>query len=81
MVIYQHYKGNVYVYIGEGVNVETGEELVYYRNFIFDDGKIFARSRESFYGYVENRVGDLVKRFTFIEDTRGYSAKDKLKGD
>lgn len=56
---YMHYKGEVYTYIKEGTNAETGQKLVAYQD---KKGALWFRPTELFHGpvVVRNKV---VKRF------------------
>ncbi|TVY09864.1 DUF1653 domain-containing protein [Paenibacillus cremeus] len=60
---FQHYKGGIYTYIGEGVHTETLEEYVVYQN---ESGNIWLRPKDMFFGFVETEHG-AKPRFKKIE--------------
>lgn len=62
MAIFEHYKGGVYVKLGNATHTETGEKLVVYKD---SDGKIWTRPYSMFYDKVEVE-GKEVERFRFL---------------
>lgn len=63
MIIYQHYKGGLYKFIGIAIHTETSEKLVIYQN---EEEQIFARPYEMFFGKVEYQ-GEVISRFKEIK--------------
>ncbi len=61
---YKHYKGGVYIVIGEVCHSETLESYVLYKS-IHDSSKIWIRPTEMFKEYVDIN-GSSVKRFLKI---------------
>lgn len=68
--IYRHYKGNKYEVINIGINSETEEEQVIYKQLTdsdkYEKGTIWIRPKEMFEEEVELN-GSKIKRFEFIE--------------
>lgn len=52
--IYKHFKGDLYIVFGEGLNTETQEPYVVYRSFLNPEGKFFIRPYDNFFGMIEN---------------------------
>ncbi len=63
---YQHYKGGIYLKIGEALHTETEEEMVVYVSAF--SGKMFVRPKEMFFEMVEYN-GETMPRFKKIHDT------------
>ncbi|CAM4469326.1 DUF1653 domain-containing protein [Paenibacillus xylanexedens] len=62
-MMYRHFKGGIYEFLQTAEHSETHEILVIYRN---EDGKIYARPYEMFFGSVYVN-GIEVPRFKKIE--------------
>jgi hypothetical protein len=60
-MLYKHYKGGIYTYIGEATHSETGEHLAVYVN---QSGQVWVRPFDMFHGYLE----DGQKRFVKIKE-------------
>lgn len=56
---FQHFKGGIYIYLFEALDVDSEETLVIYENL---SGMKYARSKEEFFGYVQIN-GKQIERF------------------
>lgn len=68
--IYRHFKGCVYLCLGVGKHVDTGEELVFYKA-MYGDKTIWARSLWEFVSEVDREKypnADQKYRFELVED-------------
>jgi hypothetical protein len=65
--IYKHWKGDLYIVFGEGVETETNTAYVVYKAFLDPDGQFFLRTKEQFFSKVT--IGDEVEdRFFKLEE-------------
>ena len=63
---YRHYRTRgIYEVVGEGFHTETEEPLVIYKSM--DDGRIWCRPKEMFFGVVETEDG-VIERFEKVEE-------------
>ena len=65
--IYKHYKGGYYLVLEIAQNTETGEELVIYRRFLGEDGRVYARPLSHWMKPVVTESGEEIPRFVEID--------------
>lgn len=70
--VYKHFKGNLYLVVGRGINTETNEPYAVYKNLLDFTTNIQAtpfhiRPEANFLEEV-NDNGTLIKRFTLLTD-------------
>jgi len=65
-IIYRHYKGNLYEYLGECLHSETVEEMVIYKA-LYGEGKTWVRPKGMFFEEVTLPNGQSVPRFAPIK--------------
>lgn len=70
---YKHYKGGIYLYLGEGRHTETFEQCVVYMSV--KNGDIWFRPKEMFYGTVEVD-GKIVPRFEELSSCFEFGVVD-----
>lgn len=61
---FQHFKGNIYVYLFEVLDADTKEPLVIYEDAY---GNKYARLKSDFFGYVTIN-GEKIRRFKPIDE-------------
>lgn len=77
-ILYRHYKGNLYEYIGECLHSETLEEMVIYKA-LYGEGKTWVRPKRMFFEDVTLPDGSAVKRFAPVES--GASVTEFVMAD
>lgn len=65
-ILYRHYKGNLYEYIGECLHSETLEDMVIYKA-LYGEGKTWVRPKGMFFEDVTLADGSVVKRFAPVK--------------
>lgn len=62
---YRHYRTRgIYEVVGQGLHTESEEPLVVYRSV--EDGRLWCRPKDMFYGTVETE-GGVVPRFELVQ--------------
>lgn len=59
--IYKHFKGDYYIVLGTGINLETLEEYVIYRA-LYGEGKVYLREINNFLSEVDHEKYPNVKQ-------------------
>lgn len=63
--LYRHFKGELYVVVGEGIHTESCEELVIYHP-LHNPGRLFARPKSMFFDRVSPAEYPTYQRRRFV---------------
>jgi hypothetical protein len=75
--LYKHFKGDLYIVFGEGIQTETEEKVVVYRSFLDPHGAFFVRPYDSFFSMVEIE-DEMHDRFTKLSEEEAIAEVGKL---